>query len=122
MKRTIVIEFIVLKSTRLAMKISNKSVKKMHTCDASLTSIKFLVFARFLMLDLNVIALRDLANVDLTNSLNTSFFFTIVIFLNVTFFANLAFVDVNSSFIIVFRQLFVRFLATNDAKSIIDDE
>ncbi len=122
MKQTIVIEFIVLKSTRLAMKISNKSVERMHTCDASLTSIKFLVFARFLMLDLNVIALRDLANVDLTNSLNTSFFFTIVIFLNVTFFANLAFVDVNSSFIIVFRQLFVRFLATNDAKSIIDDE
>ncbi len=74
------------------------------------------------MLDLNVIALRDLANVNLTNLLNTNFFFTIVIFLSVTFFANFAFVDVNLFFVIVFRQLFVRFLATNDVKSIINDE
>ncbi len=122
MKQTIVIQFIVLKSTRLAMKISNKSVNKMHTCDASLTSIELLVFARFLMLDLNVIALRDLTNVNLTNSLDMSFFFTIVIFLNVTFFANFAFVDVDSFFVIVFRQLFVQFLATNDAKSIINNK
>jgi len=94
----------------------------MYTCNVSLTNIKFLVFARFLMLDLNVIALRDLANVNLTNSLNISFFFTIVIFLNVTFFANLVFVDVNLFFVIVFRQLFVRFLATNDVKSIINNK
>jgi len=85
----------------------------MHTCDASLTSIELLVFARFLMLDLNV---------NLTNSLDMSFFFTIVIFLNVTFFANFAFVDVDSFFVIVFRQLFVQFLATNDAKSIINNK
>ena len=122
MKRTIVIKFIVLKSTRLAMKINSRNVKRMHIYNASLTSIKFLIFVRFLMLDLNVIALRDLANVNLINSLNTSFFFTIVIFLSVTFFANFAFVDVDSSFIIVFKQLFVQFLATNDAKSIIDDK
>jgi hypothetical protein len=94
----------------------------MYTCNVSLTNIKFLVFARFLMLDLNVIALRDLANVNLTNSLNISFFFTIVIFLNVTFFANLVFVDINLFFVIVFRQLFVRFLATNDVKSIINNK
>ena len=74
------------------------------------------------MLDLNVITLRNLANVDLTNSLNTSFFFTIVIFLSVTFFANFVFVDVNSFFVFVFKQLFVRFLATNNVKSIIDNE
>ncbi len=122
MKRTIVIKFIVLKSTRLAMKISNKSVKRMYTCDVLLISIKLLVFAKFLMLDLNVIALRDLANVNLINLLDTSFFFTIVIFLNITFFANFAFVNVDLSFIIVFKQLFVRFLATNDAKSIINDK
>jgi len=122
MKRTIVIEFIVLKSTRLAMKISNRSVERMHTCNVSLTSIKSFVFARFLMLDLNVIALRNLANIDLTNSLNTNFFFTIVAFLNVTFFANFAFVDVDLFFVIVFRRLFVRFLATNDVKSIIGDK
>jgi hypothetical protein len=103
MKRTIVIKFIVLKNTRLAIKISNKSVEKIHTCDVLLTSIKSLVFAKFLMLNLNVIALRDLANVNLTNLLDTSFFFTIIIFLNVTFFANIAFVDVDSSFIIVFK-------------------
>jgi len=94
----------------------------MYTCNVLLTNIKFLVFAKFLMLDLNVIALRDLANVDLTNLLNTSFFFIIVIFLNVTFFANLVFVNVNLFFIIVFKQLFVQFLATNDAKSIINDK
>jgi len=122
MKRTIVIKFIVLKSTRLAMKINNRSVKRMYICDVSLTNIKSFVFARFLMLNLNVIVLRDLANVNLTNSLNTSFFFTIVTFLSVTFFANLAFVDVDLFFVIVFKQMFVRFLATNDAKSIIDDE
>ncbi len=122
MKRTIVIEFIVLKSTKLAMKINNKSVKKMYTCDVSLTNIEFLVFARFLMLNLNAIALRNLANVDLTNLLNTSFFFTIVIFLSVIFFANLAFVDVNSFFVIVFKQLFMQFLATNNAKPIIGDK
>ena len=121
MKQTIVIKFIVLKSTRLAMKISSKSVEKMHTCDASLTSIEFLVFARFLMLNLNVIALRDLTNVNLINLLNTSFFFIIVIFLNINFFANFAFVNVDLFFVIVFKQLFVRFLATNDAKSIINN-
>jgi len=122
MKRTIVIKLIVLKSTRLLMKINNKSVKRMYTCDVSLTNIEFLVFARFLMLDLNVIVLRDLTNVNLTNSLNTSFFFTIVIFLSVTFFANLVFVDVNLSFVIVFKRLLVQFLATNDTKSIINDK
>ncbi len=104
------------------MKINNKSVEKMHICDVSLTSIKFLVFARFLMLNLNVIALRDLTNVNLTNSLNTSFFFTIVIFLNVTFFANFVFINVNLSFVIVFKRLFVQFLVTNDAKFIISDK
>ncbi len=80
-----------------------------------LTNIESLVFARFLILDLNVIALRDLANINLTNLLDTSFFFTIVIFLNITFFTNL-------SFIIIFRQLFVRFLATNNVKSIISNK
>ncbi len=74
------------------------------------------------MLDLNVIALRNLANVDLTNSLNISFFFTIVIFLNVIFFANLVFINVDLFFVIVFKQLFVRFLATNDVESIIDNK
>jgi len=122
MKRTIVIEFIVLKSTRLAMKISNRSVKRINTYNASLTNIELLVFARFLMLDLNVIVLRDLANVDLTNSLDTNFFFTIVIFLNVTFFANLVFIDVDLSFVIIFRRLFVQFLAMNDVESIINDK
>ncbi len=104
------------------MKISSKNVEKMHNCDVSLISIKLLVFAKFLMLDLNVIVLRNLANVDLTNSLNTNFFFIIIIFLNVTFFANLAFVNVDLFFIIVFKQLFVRFLATNDVKSIINNK
>jgi hypothetical protein len=94
----------------------------MHTCDVLLTSIKLLIFARFLMLDLNVIALQDLANVNLTNLLDTSFFFIIIIFLNVTFFANLVFIDVNLFFIIVFKQLLVQFLATNDAKSIINNK
>ncbi len=122
MKQTIVIKLIVLKSTKLTMKINNRSVKRMHTYNVLLTSIESLVFARFLMLDLNVITLRNLANVDLTNSLNTSFFFTIVIFLSVTFFANFVFVDVNSFFVFVFKQLFVRFLATNNVKSIIDNE
>ncbi len=122
MKQTIVIKLIVLKSTKLTMKINNRSVKRMHTYNVLLTSIESLVFARFLMLDLNVITLRNLANVDLTNSLNTSFFFTIVIFLSVTFFANFVFVDVNSFFVFVFKQLFVRFLATNNVKSIINNE
>jgi len=122
MKQTIVIKLIVLKSKKLTMKINNRSVKRMHTYNVLLTSIESLVFARFLMLDLNVITLRNLANVDLTNSLNTSFFFTIVIFLSVTFFANFVFVDVNSFFVFVFKQLFVRFLATNNVKSIIDNE
>jgi len=122
MKRTIVIKFIVLKNTRLTIKISNRSVKRMYTCNVLLTNIKLLIFARFLMLDLNVIALRDLANVDLTNLLDTSFFFIIIIFLNVTFFANLVFVNVNLFFIIVFKQLLVQFLATNDAKSIINNK
>lgn len=122
MKQTIVIKLIVLKSTKLTMKINNRSVKRMHTYNVLLTSIESLVFARFLMLDLNVITLRNLANVDLTNSLNTSFFFTIVIFLSVTFFANFVFVDVNSFFVFVFKQLFVQFLATNNVKSIIDNE
>jgi len=94
----------------------------MHTCNVLLTNIESLVFARLLMLDLNVIALRDLANVDLTNLLNTSFFFIIVIFLNITFFANLVFVNVNLFFVIVFKQLFVQFLATNNAKSIINNK
>jgi len=94
----------------------------MHTCNVSLTSIEFLVFAKFLMLNLNVIALRDLISVDLTNLLNTSFFFTIVIFLNIFFFANFVFVNVDLFFVIDFRQLFVRFFATNDARFIIDDE
>ncbi len=67
----------------------------MHICNILLTNIEFLVFARFLMLDLNIIALQDLANVDLTNLLNTNFFFTIIIFLNITCFANLAFVNIN---------------------------
>ncbi len=93
----------------------------MHIYDVLLINIEFLVFARFLMLDLKVIALRNLINVDLTNLLNTNFFFTIVIFLNVTFFANLAFVNVDLLFVIVFKQLFVQFLATNDAKSIINN-
>jgi len=94
----------------------------MHTCNVLLTSIKFLIFARFLMLNLNVIALRNLASVDLTNLLNTNFFFIIVIFLNVTFFANLAFINVNLFFVIVFRRLFMRFLVTNNTKSIINDK
>ncbi len=94
----------------------------MHICNILLTSIESLVFARFLILDLNVIALQNLANVNLTNLLNTNFFFTIVIFLNVTFFTNFVFVDVNLSFIIVFKQLFVQFLATNNAKSIINNK
>ncbi len=94
----------------------------MHICNILLTSIESLILARFLILDLNVIALQNLANVDLTNVLDTSFFFTIVIFLNVTFFTNFVFVDVNLSFIIVFKQLFVQFLATNNAKSIIDNK
>jgi len=114
----IVIEFIVLKSTKLITKINSKSVKRVHTCDVSLTNIKFLIFAKFLILNLNIIALRDLVNVNLTNLLNRNFFFTIVIFLSVTFFANFAFVNVDLFFVIVFKQLFVRFLATNDAKSI----
>jgi len=75
----------------------------MHICDVLLTNIKLLVFARFLMLDLNVIALRDLTNVNLTNLLNTSFFFTIVIFLNITFFVNFAFVNVDLFFVIIFK-------------------
>jgi len=74
------------------------------------------------MLNLNVIALRNLASVDLTNLLNTNFFFIIVIFLNVTFFANLAFINVNLFFVIVFRRLFMRFLVTNNTKSIINDK
>ncbi len=74
------------------------------------------------MLDLNVIALRDLTSVNLTNLLNTSFFFTIVIFLSVIFFTNLVFVNVNLFFIIVLRRLFVLFLATNNAKSIINNK
>jgi len=122
MKRTIVIKFVVLKSTRLAIKINNKSVKRIYTCDVLLTNIKFLIFAKFLMLDLNVIVLRNLTNVNLTNLLNTNFFFTIVIFLNVTFFANFVFVDVDLFFVIVFKRLFVQFLATNNAKSIINDK
>ncbi len=75
----------------------------MHTCNILLTSIELLVFARFLILNLNVIALQDLINVNLTNLLNTNFFFTIVILLSITFFANLAFVNVNLSFVIIFR-------------------
>jgi len=122
MKRTIVIKFVVLKSTRLAIKINNKSVKRIYTCDVLLINIKFLVFAKFLMLDLNVIVLRNLTNVNLTNLLNTNFFFTIVIFLNVTFFANFVFVDVDLFFVIVFKRLFVQFLATNNGKSIINDK
>jgi hypothetical protein len=94
----------------------------MYTCNVLLTNIEFLVFVKFLMLDLNVIALQDLTNVNLTNLLNTSFFFIIVIFLSVTFFANLAFINVNLFVIIVFKQLFVRFFATNNAKSIINNE
>jgi hypothetical protein len=94
----------------------------MYTCNISLTSIEFLVFAKFLMLNLNVIVLQNLANVNLTNLLDTSFFFTIVIFLDVTFFANLVFINVDLFFIIVFKQLFVQFLARNDAKSIIDNK
>jgi len=39
----------------------------MYTCNVLLTNIESLVFAKFLILDLNVITLRDLANVDLTN-------------------------------------------------------
>jgi len=94
----------------------------MYTCNISLTSIEFLVFAKFLMLNLNVIVLQNLANVNLTNLLDTSFLFTIVIFLDVTFFANLVFINVDLFFIIVFKQLFVQFLARNDAKSIIDNK
>ncbi len=94
----------------------------MYIYDVLLTSIESLVFARFLMLNLNAIVLRDLANVDLTNLLNISFFFIIVIFLNVIFFANFVFVDVNLFFVIVFKQLFVRFLATNNAKFIISNK
>jgi len=94
----------------------------MYTYNISLTNIKFLVFARFLILNLNIIALQNLTNVDLTNLLNTNFFFIIVIFLNITFFANLAFVNINLSFVIVFKQLFVRFFATNNTKSIINNK
>ena len=94
----------------------------MYTCDVLLTSIKLLIFARFLMLDLNVIVLQDLTNVDLTNLLDTSFFFIIIIFLNVTFFVNLIFVNVNLFFIIIFKQLLVQFLATNNTKSIINNK
>jgi hypothetical protein len=94
----------------------------MYIYDVLLTSIESLVFARFLMLNLNAIVLRDLANVNLTNLLNISFFFIIVIFLNVIFFANFVFVDVNLFFVIVFKQLFVRFLATNNAKFIISNK
>jgi hypothetical protein len=94
----------------------------MHTCNISLISIKFLVFVKFLILNLNVIALQDLANIDLTNLLNTSFFFTIVIFLNIIFFINFAFVNVKLSFIIIFRQLFVQFLVTNNTKFIINNK
>jgi hypothetical protein len=118
----LVIRLIVLKNTRLAIEINNRSVKKMYTCNVLLTSIKFLVFAKFLILNLNVIALQNLANVNLTNLSNTNFFFIIVIFLNVTFFANLVFVNVNLFFVIVFKQLLVRFLATNSTKSIIDNK
>ncbi len=74
------------------------------------------------MLDLNVIVLQDLTNVDLTNLLDTSFFFIIIIFLNVTFFVNLIFVNVNLFFIIIFKQLLVQFLATNNTKSIINNK
>jgi len=94
----------------------------MHTCNILLTNIEFFVFARFLILNLNVTTLRNLANVDLINLLNTSFFFTIVIFLNITFFTNLAFINVDLSFIIVFKQLFVQFLATNNIESIINNK
>jgi hypothetical protein len=118
----LVIRLIVLKNTRLAIEINNRSVKKMYTCNVLLTSIKFLVFAKFLILNLNVIALQNLANVNLTNLSNTNFFFIIVIFLNVTFFANLVFVNVNLFFVIVFNQLLVRFLETISTKSIIDNK
>jgi len=87
-----------------------------------LTSIESLIFARFLILNLDIIALQDLANVNLTNLLDTNFFFTIVIFLSIVFFANLAFVDIDLSFIIVFKQLLVQFLITNNTKSIIDNK
>jgi len=94
----------------------------MHTCNVLLTSIKSLVFAKFLILDLNIIALRDLTSVNLTNLLNTNFFFTIVIFLSVFFFANFAFVNIDLFFVIVFKRLLVRFFATNNAKSIINNK
>jgi len=94
----------------------------MHTCNISLTSIKSLVFAKFLILDLNAITLQNLASVNLTNLLNTSFFFTIVIFLDTFFFANFTFVNIDLSFVIIFKQLFVQFLATNNAKSIINNK
>jgi len=94
----------------------------MYICNILVTNIEFLVFARFLMLDLNIIALQDLANVDLTNLLNINFFFTIIIFLNITCFANLAFVNINLFFIIVLKQLLVRFFVTNNTKSIISNK
>jgi len=75
----------------------------MHTYNILLTNIKFLVFVRFLMLNLNVIALRDLTNDNLINLLNTNFFFTIIIFLSITFFTNLVFVNIDLFFIIVFK-------------------
>jgi len=111
-----------LKSTRLAIKISNKSIEKIYTCNILLTNIELLVFARFLILNLNAIALQDLTNVDLTNLLDTNFFFTIVIFLNITFFANLVFININLYFVIVFKQLFVQFFATSNTKSIINNK
>ena len=74
------------------------------------------------MLDLNIIVLRDLRIINLTNFLNINFFFTIVIFLNLTFFTNFVFVNIDLFFIIVFKQLFVQFLATNNTKSIINNK
>jgi len=97
-------------------------VLKNYTCNVSLISIKFLVFAKFLILDLNVIALRDLTNINLTNLLNTNFFFIIVIFFFIISFANFAFINIDLFFIIVFKRLFVQFLVTNNTKFIINNK
>jgi len=81
----------------------------------SISNVEIVESSRFQKLESK---LDLMISLDLTNLLNTSFFFTIVIFLNITFYANLVFVNIDLFFVIVFRQLFVQFLATNNAKSI----
>jgi hypothetical protein len=111
-----------LKNIKLVVEISNRNIEKIYICNILLTSIELFLFAKFLILNLNIITLQDLANINLTNLLDTNFFFIIVIFLNITFFANLTFVDIDLSFIIIFRQLFMQFLATNNIESITNNK